>query len=175
MALQPKAGNAPCLRRMLMRLFPTPSKNVLRRIIVTTSLFVTPIIFTACGSPGSLMGNPSRQVPPTVDQVSAPSSSSSRPSSSSSGSTNTTTTPPVVLFNRTGTDSDVAAVESVLNRLKLSYATANSSQLNAMTESRLKAHKLFIVPGGTRSRSGTIFQKQRPAEFEALGSGLPTD
>jgi hypothetical protein len=44
MALQPKAGNAPCLRRMLMRLFPTPSKNVLRRIIVTTSLFVTPII-----------------------------------------------------------------------------------------------------------------------------------
>jgi hypothetical protein len=38
MALQPKAGNAPRLRRMLMRLFPTPSKNVLRRIIVTTSL-----------------------------------------------------------------------------------------------------------------------------------------
>src|SRR5260370_33390220 len=49
MALPPKAGNAPCPRRMLMRLFPTPSKNVLRRIIVTTSLFVTPIIFTACG------------------------------------------------------------------------------------------------------------------------------
>jgi hypothetical protein len=38
MASQPKAANAPCLRRMLMRLFPTPSKNVLRRIIVTTSL-----------------------------------------------------------------------------------------------------------------------------------------
>src|SRR5260370_32359961 len=49
MALPPKAGNAPCPRRMLMRLFPTPSKDVLRRIIVTTSLFVTPIIFTACG------------------------------------------------------------------------------------------------------------------------------
>jgi hypothetical protein len=81
----------------------------------------------------------------------------------------------VLLFNGTGTDSDVAAVDSVLNRLKLSYATADSSQLNAMTETRLKAHKLFIVPGGTRSRSGTIFQKQRRAEFEALGSGLPTD
>jgi len=67
-----------------MHLFPTPSKNVLRRIIVTTSLFVSPIIFTACAAPGSLMESPSRQVPPTADQVSAPSGSSSRPSSSSS-------------------------------------------------------------------------------------------
>jgi hypothetical protein len=58
MALQPKAGNAPCLRRMLMRLFPTPSKNVLRRIIVTTSLFVTPIVFTACGFAGFADGEP---------------------------------------------------------------------------------------------------------------------
>ena len=164
-----------------MRFFPAPAKNVLRRIVVTTSLFVTPIIFTACGSPGSQIGNPSRQVAPTVDQVQAPSASSSAPtgsssaptgsssapSDSSSGSTNTITTPPVLLFNGTGTDSDVSAVESVLNTLKLSYATANSSQLNAMTETRLKAYKLFIVPGGNSITIGNNLLKTTTAMVRA--------
>src|SRR6267143_5423374 len=105
MAFQPKAGTTPCLRRMSMRFFPAPAKNVLRRIVVTTSLFVVPTIFTACGSPGSPIGNPSKQVAPTVDQVPAP-------SSPGSGSTNTVTTPPVLLFNGTGTEGNVSAVES---------------------------------------------------------------
>ena len=76
-----------------------------------------------------------------MDQVRAP-------STSGSGSTNTVTRPPVLLFNGTGTDTDVAAVESILGTLKLRYATANSSQLNALTETKLKAYKLLIVPGG---------------------------
>src|ERR1700731_3638232 len=139
-----------------MRFFPAPAENVLRRIVFTTALFVTPIIFTACGSPGS-MGNPARAVAPTVDQVQTPpdsssgssgsasvssgsnsvsSDSSSVSSNSVSGSTTTVTQPPVLLFNGTGTDDDVAAVESVLNTLKIKYATANSSQLNAMTETK---------------------------------------
>ena len=150
-----------------MRFFPAPAKNVLRRIVVASSLFVAPTIFTACGSPGSPMGNPSKQVAPTVDQVPAPSSSSSAPSSSSSGSTNTTATPPVLLFNGTGTDDDVSAVESVLNTLKLKYATANSSQLNAMTETKLKAYKLLIVPGGNSITIGNNLSKATTAMVRA--------
>ena len=75
MALQPKAGTTPCLRRILMRFSPAPAKNVWRRIVRTTSLFATPIIFTACGTPGSQIGNPGRQVAPTVVQVQASSGS----------------------------------------------------------------------------------------------------
>jgi glutamine amidotransferase-like uncharacterized protein len=141
---------------MSMRFFPASAKNVLRRIVVTTSLFVAPTIFTACGSPGSPMGNPNKQVAPTVDQISAP-------SSSGSGSTNTLTTPPVLLFNGTGTDDDVAAVESVLSTLKLSYATANSSQLNAMSQTRLRAYKLLIVPGGNSITIGNNLSKTATA------------
>ena len=143
-----------------MRFFPAPAKNVLRRIVVTTSLFVAPTIFTACGSPGSPIGNPSKQVAPTVDQVPAP-------SSSGSGSTNTVTTPPVLLFNGTGTDSDVAAVESILGTLKLSYATANSTQLNAMTETKLKAYKLLIVPGGNSDTIANNLSKTARAMVRA--------
>jgi len=55
----------------------------------------------------------------------------------------------VLLYNGTGTSStDVAAVEAQLTTLKLTYATANTAQLDAMTETQLKAYKLFIVPGG---------------------------
>lgn len=56
---------------------------------------------------------------------------------------------PVLLFNGTGTSpSDVTAVESVLSTLKLAYATANSSQIEAMSVSKLVSYKLLIVPGG---------------------------
>jgi hypothetical protein len=143
-----------------MSFFPAPAKNVLRRIVVTTSLFATPIIFTACGSPGSQIGTPSRQIAPTVDQVQAS-------SSSSSGSTATIATPPVLLFNGTGTDSDVQAVESVLSALKLNYATANSSQLNAMTETRLKAYRLLIVPGGNSITIGNNLSRATTAMIRA--------
>ena len=142
-----------------MRLFPAPAKNVLRRVVITTSLFV-PTIFTACGSPASPMGNPNPQIAPTVDQIPAP-------PSSGSGSTNTATTPPVLLFNGTGTDDDVLAVESVLNTLKLKYATANSSQLNAMTETKLKAYKLLIVPGGNSDTIANNLSKATRAMVRA--------
>src|ERR1700730_8957925 len=158
MALQRKGGITPCLRRMSMRAFPAPAKNLLRRIVVT-SLFVAPTIFTACGSPGSPTGNPSKQVAPTVDQV--------PPSSSGSGSTNTVTTPPVLVFNGTGTDSSVASVESILGTLKLSYATANTSQLNAMTETKLKAYKLLIVPGGNSDTIANNLSKATRAMVRA--------
>ena len=56
---------------------------------------------------------------------------------------------PVLLFNGTGTSpTDVTALQSILSALKLAYATANSSQMNAMSVAKLAAYKLLIVPGG---------------------------
>jgi glutamine amidotransferase-like uncharacterized protein len=54
-----------------------------------------------------------------------------------------------LLFIGTGTTSgDVSAVETILSNLKLSYATATSSQLKALTVSQLSSYKLFLMPGG---------------------------
>ena len=62
--------------------------------------------------------------------------------------------PRVLLFNGTGTiSSDVSAVEAILKNLDLSYATANSSEMDSMSETKLKSYKLLIVRGGTPSRS----------------------
>ncbi len=69
-------------------------------------------------------------------------------------------TVPVLLFNGTGTSSsDVAAVESVLSTIKLGYKTANTSQLDSMTESQLAAYKLLIVPGGNSITIGDNLSK----------------
>src|SRR5262245_58278762 len=55
----------------------------------------------------------------------------------------------VLLFNGQGTSAgDVAAVENILRDAHLSYATANSRQLGAMTAARLGTYRLLIVPGG---------------------------
>jgi glutamine amidotransferase-like uncharacterized protein len=72
--------------------------------------------------------------------------------STSSGS------PIILLFNGSGTSpNDVAAFEKILNENHYSYATANSRQLNAMSEAQLRAYRLLIVPGGN---------------FEQIGNGL---
>jgi glutamine amidotransferase-like uncharacterized protein len=56
---------------------------------------------------------------------------------------------PILLFNGTGTSpNDVAAVETILDVNHLTYATVNSSQLDAMDEPAIRAHRLLIVPGG---------------------------
>jgi len=56
---------------------------------------------------------------------------------------------PVLLFNGTGTSStDVSAVEAVLQTLNVGYITADSPQLNAMSEPQLAGFKLIIIPGG---------------------------
>jgi len=57
---------------------------------------------------------------------------------------------PILLFEGAGTSpNDVAAVTSILREHHLAYATVSSAQLNAMDESRLRAHRLLIVPGGS--------------------------
>lgn len=56
---------------------------------------------------------------------------------------------PILLFTGSGTSpNDVAAIESILDANHLSYATATSRQLNAMTEADLREYQLLIVPGG---------------------------
>lgn len=56
---------------------------------------------------------------------------------------------PVLLFTGAGTSpNDVAAVEAILRNKHLEYATADTWQLNGMTEPQLLAFRLLIVPGG---------------------------
>jgi glutamine amidotransferase-like uncharacterized protein len=56
---------------------------------------------------------------------------------------------PVLLFTGTGTSPcDVVAIEAIMDNVHLDYATANSAQLNGLTESQLRAYRLLLVPGG---------------------------
>ena len=58
--------------------------------------------------------------------------------------------PPILLFNGAGTSSnDVTALETILKHAQLNYATADSRQLNGMSESQLMSYRLLIVPGGS--------------------------
>ena len=55
----------------------------------------------------------------------------------------------ILLFNGTGTSSDVGALESVItNNLGLDYDTVNSAGLDGMSVTQLAAYKLLIIPGG---------------------------
>jgi glutamine amidotransferase-like uncharacterized protein len=66
--------------------------------------------------------------------------------------------PDILLFNGSGTSpNDVAAVESILKDSRFRYETANSKQLNDMSQSQLRAYRLLIIPGGN---------------FEKIGNGL---
>lgn len=101
----------------------------LHRAFIVATVALISIAFTGCGTPGSTVGIPARAA--AAVPLGAP------------------TTPSILLFNGTGTiANDVSAVETILTANKLTYSTANSSQLDAMTETQLKAYKLFIVPGG---------------------------
>ena len=57
--------------------------------------------------------------------------------------------PPILLFNGVGTSAnDVRAVEGVLGAAHFGYATADSRDLNGMTEAQLTRFRLLIIPGG---------------------------
>ena len=105
--------------------------RVSRSLIVSVGLLAL-IISTGCGS--SNWSAP--QAAPSVAEVAA--------RVVTGGSI-----PPVLLFVGTGTSSGaVAATKTILGNLKLTYATATSSQLNAMSEATMKSYKLFLMPGG---------------------------
>lgn len=56
---------------------------------------------------------------------------------------------PILLFIGNGTSpNDVRAVEAVLDRCRLNYATVDSQQMNGMSGQELLEHRLLIIPGG---------------------------
>ena len=99
------------------------------------------IISTGCGAPGWSGVSPqqSSSVPQAIDGIS---------------------TVQVLLFNGSGTSSsDVSAVESLLSSRKILYKTANTQQIDGMTQSQLEAYKLLIVPGGNSITIGDNLSK----------------
>ena len=116
-----------------MHFYPAHLVRVSRSMIVSAGLLAL-TISTGCGS--SNWSASQQQTPPSVADVAARAVTGA-------------SIPTVLLFVGTGTSSpDVAAVKTILGNLKLTYATATSSQLNAMNESAMKTYKLFLMPGG---------------------------
>jgi glutamine amidotransferase-like uncharacterized protein len=112
-----------------MNSYLRPAATGTCRMLFLASTALILVGFSGCGTPGSTLGTPAN-VNTEVALASV-------------------VTPPILLFTGTGTSSsDVSAVKTILGANKLTYATANSSQLNAMTETQLKGYKLLIVPGG---------------------------
>jgi len=113
-----------------LRCFATPPKGkLLCNLIILMTCFVL-IVSTGCGTP-------------------AMPGMSGMPPSQPAASVTSKSTASVLLFNGSGTSSsDVSAVESLLSSMKLSYATANTSQIEGMSQSTLETYKLLIVPGG---------------------------
>jgi hypothetical protein len=101
-------------------------------LILAIASLVAPLTFTACGSKSE---QAAAMLPPVAQSPTAlpPAIAAAEP---------------VLLYNGTGTSSDVSAVEAVLDTLAIGYETADSTQLNAMTEPQLAGYKLIIVPGG---------------------------
>ena len=109
-----------------MSLLTPPSK--LRWVLVVASTSILLISLTACGTPAVTPASASPAQSETSQSASSPS---------------------ILLFVGTGTSStDVTAVETILSTNKLAYATADSAQLDDMSQSQLMAYKLLIVPGG---------------------------
>ena len=82
--------------------------------------------------------------------------------------------PPILLFNGTGTSAnDVAAIETILPDNHLSYSTANSSELNDLSESQLTSYRLLIVPGGNFITIGNNLRSSTTANIRnAVQNGL---
>jgi hypothetical protein len=92
------------------------------RLILVIASLAAPIISSGCGSHSE---QSAAVLPPAIPAAT-----------------------PVLLFNGTGTSSDVSAVEAVLGTLGVAYTTVDSTQLNAMSAPQLGGYKLIIVPGG---------------------------
>jgi hypothetical protein len=132
------------------------------------------------GSPDWKLVVPSRSAPAAVDTTNSVAASSSTvvdlagsDSLAAQANANANITP-VLIFNGTGTSpNDVTAVEAVVKSKGLAYHTANSSQLDAMSQSQLMAYKLFIVPGGNSITIGNnLSSKATTSVRDAVAQGL---
>ena len=98
------------------------------RLLILVASLLLAATFVSCGAKtgGSNAGAAGTSLPPAIPSAE-----------------------PVLLFTGTGTSSsDVAAVEAVLTALAVGYTTADSAQLNGVSEPQLAGYKLLIVPGG---------------------------
>jgi len=125
-----------------VRLFFAPTRSAFRCACIGVALFTMLLIEAGCGGISDFSkANQQPQKPQSVAEV-------------------TLSTRPVILFNGTGTSStDVAAVGAIISDLGLAYATANSAQLNAMSQAQLNSYKLLIVPGGNSITIGKYLTK----------------
>src|ERR1051326_609375 len=103
--------------------------DCVQRLILWVGFFTATILLGGCGS--SRNAEMAAALPPAIPAAE-----------------------PVLLFNGTGTSSDVEAVEAVLKTLRVGYLTADSAQLNAMSEAQLGGYKLIIIPGGNSIEIG---------------------
>jgi glutamine amidotransferase-like uncharacterized protein len=103
----------------------------------------------------------------TMTLASTSTSTSAVLPASSSGAT-------VLIYNGSGTSStDVAAVESIVSSLHLSYHTANQSELDKLTESQLLGYRLFLMPGGNAiTISGNLTRNATTNLRNAVNAGL---
>jgi hypothetical protein len=75
-------------------------------------------------------------------------------------------TAPILLFNGTGTSGgDVAALEKILTGEHLDYSTADSPELNAMSETQIRKYRLLIVPGGNFEHIGNSLASSTAANI----------
>ena len=132
------------------------------------------------GSPDWKLVVPSRSAPAVADGANSVASSSSSnilagPDSLGAQQASTySSTTPVLIFNGTGTSAnDVTAIENVVKAKGLAYHTANSSQLNSMSQTQLLAYKLFIVPGGNSITIGNNLSSKATSTVRyAVSQGL---
>jgi hypothetical protein len=80
----------------------------------------------------------------------------------------------ILLFAGRGTSpNDVAAIERILTDGRFDYSTATSRQLDGLSESELRAHRLLIVPGGNFVEIGSALDAHSTARIRsAIGHGL---
>jgi hypothetical protein len=80
----------------------------------------------------------------------------------------------ILLFAGHGTSpNDVAAVERILAEGRFDYATVTSRQVNGLSVSQLRAHRLLIVPGGNFIEVGNGLDADSAVRIRnAIGGGL---
>jgi glutamine amidotransferase-like uncharacterized protein len=81
---------------------------------------------------------------------------------------------PILLFDGTGTSpGDVAAIRTIMRSEHFDYSTADSSQMNEMSEAQIRKHRLLIVPGGNFEKIGNSLTPRSAANIrEAVQNGL---
>ena len=130
------------------------------RVLIIAFLVLISAAFTSCGVHGDKGSVPGKG---------ASASATATPTPLTSGDI-----APILLFNGTGTSpNDVSAVETILSSNHLSYSTVNSSELNGMDESQMRAYPLLIVPGGNFDQIGKSLTSSTSANIrDAVHNGL---